>query len=165
MPQPLAEINKGDLSIKVYKKDAITKKKRRELPRIPGNYVMRNKLKNYVGKSIDSLWRARNHIKTNNYDTAAIIQLHGSAIDNDFLVHIEFGLILIHLGCDCKLSTKQTDLPSGSNETRQRALNFFEVFLVHFHSIAPLLLGSRSRKNRQALNVTLHYLRMIWADR
>ena len=113
-------------------------------------------------------WRVRGHIaKTPPQDTNETVTFIFNTdieMDRDLLIHVEFGLMLAHLGCEHKLVTKQTDVPLGSTETRKRALDFFETILCHYRLTAISLFGSHSAKNRRSLEDALAYLRRVWTD-
>ena len=165
----LFEINIGTWSIQVFRNDTIAGQNPSALPKGPGIYVLMEKLTNYVGQSINVFHRARQQVTRKNSPklaggTATVILNRESVLDEELLIHIEFGLLLIHLGSDHTLLSKQTELPTGSKSTRQRALDFFETFSLHFRDLAPHIMGSRSRKNRRAIDGALPYLRMLWAD-
>lgn len=169
MLNTLVDLRMGSWSILVFKKETIAEHKPSKLPKTPAIYVLNEKLSNYVGQSIDAFNRVRHHIIKRNRQNiegkAVLIMNPGSTMGADLLIHIEFGLMLIHLGCDHKLVSRQTDLPSGDKTTRHLALDFFEAFSSNFRLMAPHLMGSRSQKNRHAIDQALPYLRMIWTDR
>lgn len=170
MLSPLLDIKIGHWSIQVFESGAIAKYPPGKLPKSPAIYVLNLNFANYVGQSIDAYRRVQYHIRrmckqNGGPRTATLILNQAQPIDEALLIHIEFGLMLIHLGCDRRLVSKQTDLPFGSKTVRQRALEFFEEFAARFFHTAPHLIGSRSRKNRQAIDQALPYLRMIWTDR
>lgn len=169
MLNTLVEARMGTWCIQVFKKETIAGHKPSRLPKARAIYVLNEKLSNYVGQSIDAFKRVRHHIikkDRQNIDGKAVLIMNPeSAMDDELLIHIEFGMMLIHLGCDRKLVSKQTDLPIGDPATRQLALDFFETLSANFHVMAPYLIGSRSRRNRHAIDQALPYLRMIWTDR
>lgn len=168
MPEHLVEINLGSWSIKGYRKQTIGEISRNNAPRLPGIYVVPKKRENYVGQSVDVFWRVRGHIaKAPPHDvneTVTFIFNTDIEMDRELLIHIEFGLMLAHLGSEHKLLTKQTDVPLGSTETRRRALDFFETVLCHYRVAAISIFGSQSPKNRRSLEDALVYLRRVWAD-
>lgn len=141
---------------------------RREAPRLSATYIVHKKRASYVGQSIDVYWRLRSHVTKallqDASETVAVIFNTDVAMDRDLLIHIEFGLMLTHLGCEHRLVTKQADVPLGNAETRQRALSFFETIFCHYRLTAIPLFGSQSPKNRRSLEDALSYLRMIWTD-
>ncbi len=169
MLNTLLDIKMGHWSILVFESEAIARHPPGKLPKSPAIYVLNLNLANYVGQSIDAYRRVHYHIRRMCKQncgprTATLILNQAQPIDEALLIHIEFGLMLIHLGCDRRLVSKQTDLPFGSKAVRQRALEFFEEFAARFFHAAPHLIGSRSRRNRQAVKEVLLYLRMIWSN-
>lgn len=168
MPEHLAEINLGSWAIRVFTKASIAALTRSEAPRLSATYIVHKKSANYVGQSIDVLWRLRCHVTKallqDDGETVAVIFNTDIAMDRELLIHIEFGLMLTHLGCDHRLVTKQADVPFGNAKTRQRALSFFETILCHYRLTAIPLFGSHSARNRRSLEDALTYLRMIWTD-
>ena len=164
------DIKIGRWSLLVLKGEWIARHQPSKLPRTPAIYVLNLKQVNYVGQSIDAYRRVRHHIRkrhqqNNGAGTATLILNREEEVNEALLVHIEFGLMLIHLGCDRQLVSKQTELPLGSKAVRRRALEFFEEFAARFFVAAPHLIGSCSRRNQRAMGEVLPYLRMIWADR
>ena len=168
MPEHLVELNLANWTIRVFMKKTIGDLTRNKAPRLPAIYVVHQKRANYVGQSVDGFWRVRGHViqapAQDGAETVALIFNTDVKMERDLLIHIEFGLMLIHLGCEYKLVTKQTDVPLGSTDTRKRALDFFETIFAHYRLTVIPLFGSHSPRNRRSFEDVLLYLRMIWND-
>lgn len=168
MPEHLVELSLESWTIRVFMKNSIGELTRNNAPRLPAIYVVHKKRSNYVGQSVDAFWRVRGHVihapPQDGGETVALIFNTDVEMERELLIHIEFGLMLIHLGCEYKLVTKQTDVPLGSADTRKSALDFFETIFVHYRLIAIPLFGSHSPKNRRSFEDVLSYLRKIWND-
>lgn len=163
MPEPTVNLLLGNWSLTVHPKESFFGRLP-ECPSIPGNYVARRHRQNYVGQSVDVFRRVHGHFKASICETAIIIVGTVSQPDEQLRKNIEFGLMLVYLACDQTLISKQTDLPAGSADTKQQALDFFQTMSLHFYKAAPHILGSRSKRNREALERVLVYLELIWGE-
>ena len=159
MPTPTVKIKLGSWFVSVYDKQAISWVM---WPRVPANYVVSRGEESYVGQSGNVFLRIYQHIQGCICNTATVISSAGAEDDRILRIHIEFGLMLIQLGCDKKLSSKQADIPAGGPDEKHRALDFFETVALHFEKVAPHIFGSGSDENRRAMDAGLSYLRMIW---
>ena len=164
----LSDLEIGPWTIVAFQGNALLEPRLNELPRVSAIYVLKFPRTNYVGQSMDALRRVRHHLsriqsQDKSAGTATLILNHEQEMGQALLLHIEFGLMLIHLGGDHQLISKQTELPFGTDDDRRCALGFFEAVAARFFVAGPHLLGSRSRRNRRAFEETLPYLRMIWS--